>query len=219
MDLLKFALIWLSLTVMPGPDMLFVITESIKNGTRNGIKIALGLCSGLAFHSIIVLTGFGLVISKLPALTSIIKYLGAGYLVFIGIKGFITIMNKKSQNTDNKIDNIKSQKIIEDKKKLDYNPYLRGVIMNITNPKLLIFFLSFLPQFIDLNKNTALESFLIFAILVGIALPTFSIVAFFASKISQYFQQHGGVNANTQKILAFIEMLIYLTIAVCVILN
>ena len=219
MDLLKFALIWLSLTLMPGPDMIFVITESIKNGTRNGVKIALGLCSGLAFHSIVVLTGFGLVVSKLPALTSIIKYLGAGYLVYIGIKGFITVMNNKNQTNENEIDSAKAQESIGDKKKLDYNPYLRGVIMNITNPKLLIFFLSFLPQFIDLNKNTAFESFLIFAILVGIALPTFSIIAFFASKISLYFQQHGGVNANTQKLLAFIEMVIYLVIAGCVVVS
>lgn len=210
MDLLKFALIWLSLTLMPGPDIIFVITESVKNGTRNGVKIALGLCSGLAFHSIVVLTGFGLVVSEFPTLTSAIKYLGAGYLVFIGIKVWISaVENSRSDNAES----------AEDKKKLDYNPYLRGLIMNITNPKLLIFFLSFLPQFIDLNKNSVFESFLIFAILVGITLPIFSLMAFFASRISQYFQRRGGVNLKAKKILAFVEMAIYLAIAGCVILS
>ncbi len=212
MDLLKFALIWLSLTLMPGPDMIFVITESIKNGTRNGVKIALGLCSGLAFHSVVVLTGFGLIISKLPALTSVIKYVGAGYLIYIAIKGWMALMKHNDEGKGIEIDGANEVRV-DDKKEIDYNPYLRGVIMNITNPKLLIFFLSFLPQFIDLNKNTLLESFQIFAILIGITLPTFSLMAFFASRISHYFQRRGGVNANTQKLFGFIEVLIYLVIA------
>lgn len=216
MDLLKFALIWLSLTLMPGPDIIFVITESVKNGTRNGVKIALGLCSGLAFHSIVVLTGFGLVVSKLPVLTSAIKYLGAGYLVYIGVKGWVSARNK-SDNSE--IDDVKDQVRNEDKKKLGYNPYLRGVIMNVTNPKLLIFFLSFLPQFIDLNENTLFESLQIFVILVSIALPIFSLIALFASKISQYLQQRGGINANTHKLLAFAEMAIFLIIAGCVVVS
>lgn len=219
MDLLKFALVWLSLTLMPGPDIIFVITESIKNGTRNGIKIALGLCSGLAFHSLVVLTGFGLVVSKFPAFTDAIKYLGAGYLVFIGVKGWIAAMKSSTTKDEKEVGNAESQECADDKKELDYNPYIRGVIMNITNPKLLIFFLSFLPQFIDIDRNTVLDSFLIFAILIGIALPIFSTMAFFASKISQYFQQRGGVSTNSKKLLAFIEMAIYLIIAGCVALS
>lgn len=219
MDLLKFAIIWLSLVLMPGPDMIFVITESMKNGTRNGVKIALGLCSGLAFHSIVVLTGFGLVVSKLPALTSVIKYLGAGYLIYIGVRGWISVMRSRDKGDDGEMNDAEQGECIEYKNKIDYNPYIRGVIMNITNPKLLIFFLSFLPQFIDLDKNTIFESALIFVILVGVALPIFSLMALFASKISQYFKQRGGVNKSRQKLLAFIEMVIYLVIAGCVVLN
>ncbi|MFI3321237.1 MAG: LysE family translocator [Rikenellaceae bacterium] len=211
MQLLKFAIIWFSLTIMPGPDMIFVITESIKNGARNGIKIAMGLCSGLAFHSLVVLTGFGLVVSKFPAITNTIKYIGAAYLIYIGVKSFLSTFKRKNNESENTEGSSAQNKI--ESKNLEYNPYTRGIIMNITNPKLLIFFLSFLPQFVNLEQNTWVDSILIFLLLVGIALPTFSIVAIFSSKISRYFKRSGQVGANTQKFLAFLELSIYLFIA------
>ncbi|MEG1635578.1 MAG: LysE family transporter, partial [Rikenellaceae bacterium] len=85
MSLWEFSIMWTMLVLMPGPDIIFVLTESIKNGVKNGVKIACGLSTGLAVYSIIVLTGLGLIISRIGWLNIAVKYFGVCYLMFIGI--------------------------------------------------------------------------------------------------------------------------------------
>lgn len=209
MSLWEFTIMWTMLVLMPGPDIIFVLTESMKNGIRNGIKIACGLATGLAVYSIIVLTGLGLVISKIDWLNIAIKYFGICYLMYIGIMSVISAY-KKSNKQDSQT---------EQNSVLGYNPYVRGIIMNLTNPKTLIFFLSLFPQFIDTEKNAISESILLFVILIGIAISIFSLVAIFSGKISTYLKTHTHSFSNSGKIFAFVELAIFTTLSLFLLLG
>lgn len=210
MSLWEFSIMWTMLVIMPGPDIIFVLTESIKNGIKNGIKIACGLATGLAIYSIIVLTGLGLIISKIDWLNVAIRYFGICYLMYIGVTSVISAYKKSSEKIDQ--DGATQQGI-------NYNPYIRGIIMNLTNPKTLIFFLSLFPQFIDLEKNVLSESILLFVILIGIALPIFSLVAIFSGKISAYLKSRTQPLKNSGKIFAFVELAIFTTLSLILLLG
>ncbi|MEG1934863.1 MAG: LysE family translocator [Rikenellaceae bacterium] len=188
---------------MPGPDIIFVLTESIKNGVKNGVKIACGLSTGLAVYSIIVLTGLGLIISRIGWLNIAVKYFGVCYLMFIGISSVRAAYKNSKTTNDN----------FELKNEVGYNPYIRGIIMNLTNPKTLIFFLSLFPQFMDMEKSPILESILLFVILIGIALTIFSLVAIFSGKISAYLKANTHSFNNSGKFFAFLELAIFTTIS------
>lgn len=138
--LVEFLLASIALTLMPGPDIIFVISQSITQGKKAGILIALGLCTGLLGHITASALGLSLIIANSPILFSIIKYLGAAYLIYLGI---ISIKNRRKGQNGNLIEKDKEIKKL----------YRRGILMNILNPKVTLFFLAFLPQFIQTDKD------------------------------------------------------------------
>ena len=89
MNILGFLGAAILLTLMPGPDILFVITQSIIRGKKAGIIFACGLCTGLIVHTAAVSLGLSLILYKSPVAFVVLKYLGAGYLIYLGIKSFI----------------------------------------------------------------------------------------------------------------------------------
>ena len=84
MKLVEFIIASSLLTLIPGPDILFVLTQSILHGKRAGISVALGLCSGLFFHTAAAALGLSLIIASSPALFAGIKYAGICYLLWMG---------------------------------------------------------------------------------------------------------------------------------------
>jgi len=120
----------------PGPDMLYVAARSLSQGTRAGILSALGIFSGCLFHISAAIFGLSKIIQESIVLFSIIKYAGAVYLIYLGLK---SLFNKK-----NAVGKIKKLTAISYRK-----IFFQGVLTNILNPKVAIFFISFLPQFID----------------------------------------------------------------------
>ena len=126
------------LTLMPGPDNIFVLTESITKGQRNGIAISIGLCSGILIHTFAAATGLSIIIQKSAIAFSVIKYLGAAYLFYLAI---LATKDKKpiialSSDQSNKPSSF--MKLIR-----------KGFFMNVLNPKVSLFFIAFLPQFIS----------------------------------------------------------------------
>ncbi len=89
MNILGFLGAAILLTLMPGPDILFVITQSIIRGKKAGIIFACGLCTGLIVHTAAVSLGLSLILYKSPVAFAVLKDLGAGYLIYLGIKSFI----------------------------------------------------------------------------------------------------------------------------------
>ncbi len=131
-----FALAALMLNITPGNDMVFVISRSLT-GTKAGIFAALGIGLGCFLHIFASVVGLSVIIKQSEVLFNIIRYAGAAYLIYIGIK---SIMEKPStmifsQNENDKNTNLKILR--------------QGAITNMLNPKVSLFFLAFLPQFID----------------------------------------------------------------------
>ncbi len=127
------------LALVPGPDNIFVLTQSALQGRRAGIMVMLGLCTGLIFHSTAVAMGVAVIFQTSALAFSILKYLGAAYLVYLAWLSF----------TD-------SDEVLNTARANGLNLgrlYRRGIIMNITNPKVSIFFLAFLPQFADPTRG------------------------------------------------------------------
>src|SRR5688572_5733136 len=131
-----FLTVSLLVNISPGPDMLYTAARSLSQGTRAGIFSALGIFTGCLFHITAAVFGLSAIIAASVLLFSIIKYAGAAYLVWLGIRSLV----KKTKPID-MIDTIASQP----NKKI----FLQGMLTNVLNPKVAVFFLSFLPQFID----------------------------------------------------------------------
>ena len=128
------------LGLTPGPDNIFVLTQSALKGKQAGIKVTLGLSTGLIVHTLAVALGVAAIFQTSAMAFSILKYLGAAYLIYLAYGAFKASL-KHDAEPDTKPETPGGQ--------VKNSLYLRGIIMNITNPKVSIFFLAFLPQFVD----------------------------------------------------------------------
>ena len=169
-NLLYFLSAAVMLTILPGPDMLFVIAQSISLGKKAGISVALGLCTGLIFHTIAAAFGISIIIYNSDVAFMILKYLGVAYLIFLAFMAL-------KESTINLNINWQINKI---------HLYRKGILMNLLNPKVLLFFLAFLPQFVDQSdRNVSLQMVSLGIIFIIQAIIIFSIVSVLASKISE----------------------------------
>ncbi len=120
------------LGIAPGPDNIFVLTQSALYGKKSGFFVTLGLCTGLIFHTAAVALGVAALLQASPLAFDVLKYLGAVYLLYLAWQAF------KSQPV---------AAVSETGSDISYKAlYIRGVVMNITNPKVSIFFLAFMPR-------------------------------------------------------------------------
>ena len=169
--LFLFIITSISLTLSPGPDILYVLSQSLSNGFKSGFFVSLGLVSGLFFHTAFISLGFGFLISEYPDIFKFIKYFGAFYLIFIGIN---LILNR------NKIKEIKKTQNTLLKN------YTTGLIMNIINPKVSLFFLSIFPLFLfDEILNVKIQFLILGIIFIIQSIFVFSLVSLFSSFVGK----------------------------------
>jgi len=131
-----FFTVTLLVNITPGNDVLFVASRSISNGTKTGIIAALGVFCGGFVHILAAVLGLSLIIAKSAYLFSLIKFAGAAYLIFLGIKALVTKPDTEA-------------KLLAIGRSNNWKHFKQGFITDALNPKVAIFFLSFLPQFID----------------------------------------------------------------------
>ena len=195
--LLAFFSAALLLALVPGPDNIFVLTQSIFQGKKSGIMVMFGLCTGLIFHTLAVTLGVAVIFQTSAIAFTILKIIGAGYLLYLAWQ----IFKAPSEKIDTK-----NNKII-DYKKL----YYRGIIMNITNPKVSIFFLAFLPQFTNPNLGSIPLQMLLLGILFLIAaLLVFSLIALYSAKLGKIINK----SDKSQKILNKLVSLVFVALAI-----
>ncbi|RGE46601.1 LysE family translocator [Comamonas testosteroni] len=130
------------LGLSPGPDNLFVLVQSAQRGWRVGLCVVLGLCLGIVGHTAAVALGLAALVAASPMLFTVIKLCGAAYLLYMAWGAWnapVAVEETAKAQTERDV--------------LTFQAALkwagRGVVMNLTNPKVLIFFLAFLPQFAD----------------------------------------------------------------------
>ena len=190
-QILLFFISSLALTLMPGPDILFVINQSIED-KKSGILVAFGLCSGLVVHTLVLALGLSAIIEQNENVIMFFKYFGSFYLFYLASQEF-------------KKDIVTSERPKE-------NFYLRGVYMNLINPKVLIFFLAYFPNFLFSDTISISYQFIILgAIFIFQALLVFSTVSLASNRLISILK----VDVKNKKIVylkSFIFVLIGLSI-------
>ena len=165
------------LSLMPGPDNIFVLTESLTKGHKNGIAISIGLSLGVLIHTLAAATGLSLIIQKSALAFSVVKYLGALYLFYLAYKA------TKDNQSDVKIElnqtpqNNSISALIK-----------KGLFMNVLNPKVALFFIAFLPQFVSkTGYNITLQMIFLGIIFMLQAFVIFSLIAILSARLTPYF--------------------------------
>ena len=168
-SIVAFAIASLALLVIPGPAVLYVINRSIADGRSIALAGVAGLELGNFVHVIAATIGLSAVIAASATAFGIVKWIGAGYLVFIGLRTLI----KKPQAMEAQSTSLTRGK-----------SFTQGIIVNTFNPKVALFFLSFLPQFIDEKLGSAaLQSLILGSMFVAIGLCTDGMYAILASAL------------------------------------
>ena len=176
-QILLFFISSLALTLMPGPDILFVINQSLED-KKSGLLVSFGLCSGLVVHTLLLTIGLSAIIEQNDNIIMFFKYFGSFYLFYLASQEF-----KKDSLT------------IEKQKE---NFYLRGVYMNLINPKVLIFFLAYFPNFLFSDTISISYQFIILGgIFILQALIVFSIVSIASIRLISILK----VDAKNKKIV------------------
>jgi len=166
----------LLLAVAPGPDNIFVLAQSVIYGRTAGLWITLGLCSGLIVHTTAVAFGVAAIIQASPTAFTVLKYAGAAYLLYLAWQAF------HAANTSDS-----SKQLSRPSPSMLYR---RGIIMNVTNPKVSIFFLAFLPQFADPARGSVfVQIFMLGGIFMLAALLVFGGVACLAESVNQLLRR------------------------------
>lgn len=184
------------LALAPGPDNIFVLTQSAVSGRMAGLAVTLGLCTGLIFHTTAVALGVSAIFQASELAFTLVKALGVGYLLYLAWGAFrAKPLPLKQGNADH----------------LSLLPlYRRGVIMNITNPKIAIFFLSFFPQFIDPAHGPLVPQFLqLGAVFICSTILVFGSVAFAAGSIGERLSK----SATAQKVMNRIASVVFVGMA------
>jgi threonine/homoserine/homoserine lactone efflux protein len=193
-QLIPFLTASVILTISPGPDIIYVLVQSIANGRKAGILTTLGLVSGILIHTSLVAFGVSAIIKESESFFLAIRIFGAMYLFFLAFKVF---------SAEGKI-SLKNNTVPE---RSDLSLFRRGFIMNVLNPKVTIFFLAFFPGFLwDPGEDTVLQFYILGGLFMLQALLIFGAVALLAGRISGYLNSHpsSGIILKWLQILVFI---------------
>jgi len=191
--LITFLIASISLTLSPGPDILYVISQSIIKGRKSAIMTSFGLTTGIFVHTFFVAVGLSIVISKNESILNFIKLLSVLYFIYL-----IKILLSKKKN------NLKQKHETSNK-----NQFKKGLIMNLLNPKVSLFFIAFFPGFLFNEEISNQIQFLILGLIFWLqATIIFLSVSVFASKLNFLSNK----NSFYGKHLYLIEIFIYVFI-------
>jgi threonine/homoserine/homoserine lactone efflux protein len=178
------------LSLVPGPDNIFVMSHSALKGWKIGFYTTLGLCTGLIAHTVLVAIGVSVIFQTSAIAFNGLKIIGAFYLLYLA---WLSVQNKEL--------NLGAT----DKDSTNRSYYFTGVIMNLTNPKVALFFLVFLPQFVNTsNDNVSIQIFLLGLLFILSALCVFTSIAYLASFLEDILKKSKTVNKNLNILAASI---------------
>jgi threonine/homoserine/homoserine lactone efflux protein len=144
-----FLLAGILLNLTPGSDTMYILGRSIAQGRKAGILSALGISTGSVIHTVFTAVGLSVILAQSATAFNVVKYAGAIYLIFLGVKALMT-QSAPSAKLEQLIQQVSYRRV-----------YLDGILTNVLNPKVALFFLAFLPQFINPDDAHSILPFLI----------------------------------------------------------
>jgi threonine/homoserine/homoserine lactone efflux protein len=200
--LASFFLVSVLLAITPGPDNIFVLTQSALRGRMAGLMVTLGLCSGLLAHTAAVALGVAAIFQASILAFTVLKLTGAAYLLYLAWQAFRSAASEI--------------RIGKDAGLTSGQLYRRGIIMNITNPKVSIFFLAFLPQFANPKLGSmTVQMLTLGAVFMLATLLVFGAIALLAGSLGPWLQRSG----KSQRIMNRMAGTVFAALAVKLVLT
>lgn len=194
---LSFCLASFLMALSPGPDNIYVLTESLAKGARNGLWIAFGLNSGVVVHTLLAATGLSLILKQSELAFSVVSYLGAAYLLYLAYQASREELQFELET-----------KTVE-KSTAAFKLYRTGVLMNLLNPKVSLFFIAFLPQFLGKGSLPWFWQACILGVsFLVIGFATFGSLALLADRLRTYF-----LNPKFIKGMKWMKVMVLLVLA------
>ncbi len=188
------------LALAPGPDNIFVLTQSALHGKIPGLCVTFGLCTGLLVHTSAVAFGLAALFKASAAAFNIIKILGAGYLIYLA---WLSFRASAADLENGKPDALTLPKL-----------YVRGIIMNVTNPKVSIFFLAFLPQFADPARGSlTLQMVVLGGVFIVATVLVFGAVALLAGSLGHWLKRSPRVQVVMNRVAGIVFVSLALKLA------
>jgi len=182
-----------ALSISPGPDLIYIISRSIAHGTKIGLASAAGLWTGALIHVLGVAFGLSTILMASANAFTVIKYIGAAYLAYLGIQA----LRSRGVNFDLPLN--KGPKLTP------AQAYRQGILVDVLNPKVAIFFMAFLPQFVRPDHgNPSLQLVGLGALVIFVAIPVESLFVVAASRTSGFFRQHRKTSVWLDRLLGSI---------------
>lgn len=186
----------LVLAIVPGPDNVFVLLHAASRGQRAGLLAVLGLCSGLLVHTAAVALGLAAVLAASPRAFTALTVLGAAYLLWLAWQSWRAPVSTLGGPVTPTLS--------------DAQTLRRGFLMNVSNPKVAIFFVAFLPQFADPDRgNMVLQICVLGSVFMLAALLVFGIIASFAAALAQPFLR----SIRAQRVLNRVASAVFIALA------
>ena len=187
-----FCLAALALLAIPGPAVLYIVVQSAEQGRRVGLVSVAGVHVGSLVHVTAAVAGLSALVLASPVAFNVVKYAGAGYLVYLGVRKLLERDHRAP------VDEARSAPVRQ--------ALLRGIVVNVLNPKTALFFLAFLPQFVDADRGGVWSQALVLGLVfIGLGLVTDSLYALAAGTI-------GGVIRRKRRLVRYGSGLIYATL-------
>lgn len=172
-------------TSTPGPAVLFITTKSLIHGWRKSVFAALGNIVGLLFLGLIAVTGLGAILKTSEGIFNLIRYAGAAYLVFLGLKMFCqNNINMETLHTLSPTDDVSSKKL-----------FLQALGIAVSNPKAIVFLTALLPQFMAIDKPIIIQFVLLISILMLFSFVFLMFYSILASRAKTWLTRPGRVKA------------------------
>jgi threonine/homoserine/homoserine lactone efflux protein len=197
--LLTFAAASALLALVPGPDNLFVLAQSALQGRAAGLLVTLGLCSGLLVHTLAVAAGVAVIFQTSLLAFTVLKGVGALYLLYLAVLAWRTATTPLPMGGNCRIDAAAL--------------YRRGVVMNVTNPKVSLFFLAFLPQFTDPSQGSVPQQVaLLGGVFILITILVFGGIALLAGELGVWLRRSTQWQRRLQQLSAFLFVALALSL-------
>jgi threonine/homoserine/homoserine lactone efflux protein len=188
------------LALAPGPDNLFVLTQSALHGRIPGLLVVCGLCTGLLVHTLAVVCGLAVLFQVSSVAFQTLKLLGAGYLIYLAWQAF------RASSTRLEFGSLPRQSV--------GRLYLRGIVMNVTNPKVSIFFLAFLPQFANPGRGPIpLQLVSLGALFILATILVFGLIALLAGTLGAWFSRSQRAQLVLNRIAGTVFIVLALRLA------
>lgn len=182
------------LSITPGPGILYVLARSLHGGRREGILSSFGLLLGGLVHVVAAAVGLSTLLMTSALAFSVIKYVGAAYLIFLGVRILLS-----RREADQSAASAKAGLVVAPESQ--HNTLVQGIVTEVLNPKTALFFLAFIPQFVDPASGSTLLQFLVLGLITAVLnFLADTVVASFAGPIGQHFKTNHRFQQRQQTV-------------------